>query len=68
MSVCSTVSISLILIKENNQRAIVFTIELLRGQALSPEFTNPEFINGLVYEHTIVEPMGVHKLDEKNIC
>ena len=36
MSTSSTVSVPLIPIRESNQRAIIFTIELLRGQALSP--------------------------------
>ena len=41
-------------------------IESLRGHALSPTFMNPDIIAGLIYEHKIVEPMVVQKLDEKN--
>ena len=66
MSTSSTVSIPLILIKESSQRAIIFTIELLRKQALSPAFTNIDFIAGLVHEHMTVEPVVILKHDEKN--
>ena len=41
-------------------------IELLRGQALSPAFTNTDIITGLVYEHVTIEPVVIQKLDEKN--
>ena len=41
-------------------------LELLRGQLLSPAFTNLDIIVGLVYEHTVVEPMVVQRLDERN--
>ena len=66
MSMSSTVSVALILIRVSSQRAIVFRIELLRGQALSPVFTNSDIIAGLLYEHTALKPMVVQKLDEKN--
>ena len=41
-------------------------IELLRGEALSPVFTNSDIITGLVYVHMTTEPMIVQILDEKN--
>ena len=66
MLTLSTISISLILMGESSQRSIVFTIELLRGQALSPALMNLDNITGLMYEHMTVELMGVQKLDEKN--
>ena len=66
MSMSSTVGISLILIGENSKRAVVFMIELPRGQALSPVLTHPNTISGLVYEHTTIEPMVVQRLNEKN--
>ena len=50
MSTSSTLSIPLILMRENSKRAVVFTIELLRGQALPPVFMNLDIIGGLVYE------------------
>ena len=33
---------------------------------MSPAFMNPDVIAGLVYEYTIVEPMVVQRLDERN--
>ena len=64
MSTSSTVSVPLILIGESSQRAIVFMIELPRGQALSIVFMNSDIITGLVYDHMTVEPMVVQNLDE----
>ena len=63
MSTSSTESISLIPTGESNRRVVVFTLELPRGQPLSPAFTIPDIIAGLVYEHTTVEPMVVQRLD-----
>ena len=62
----STESIPLIPIGESSRRVVIFTIELPRGQPLSPAFTNPDIIAGLVYEHTTVEPMVVQRLHERN--
>ena len=42
------------------------TIELLRGQALSPVLTNSDIIAWLVYEHMTIEPVAIQKLDEEN--
>ena len=66
MLTSSTVSIHLILIRESRQRPLVFMIELLRGQALSPVFANLDIVTGLVYEHTTIDPTVVQKLYEKN--
>ena len=41
-------------------------LELVRGQPLSPAFTNPDIVLGLVYENTTVEPMVIYRLDERN--
>ena len=41
-------------------------IELLKGQALSPVFTNSDIITRQVHEHTTIEPVVVQKLNEKN--
>ena len=41
-------------------------IELLRGQLLSPAFTNPDIVAVLVYENTTIEPMVVQRLGERN--
>ena len=48
------------------EKAISFTIELLRRQVLSPVFTNSDIITGLVYEHMPLKPVTVQRLDEKN--
>ena len=66
MSTSSTKSIPPISIRESSRRVVIFTIELPRGQPLSPAFTNPDIIAGLVYEDTTVEPMAVQRLDERN--
>ena len=66
MSTLSTVSIPLILIGGSSQRAIIFTIELPKGQVLFTVFMNSDIITELVYEHTTVEPVVVQKHDEKN--
>ena len=66
MSTSSTVSVPLILIEESSQRAIVFTIELQRGQVLSPLFMNSDIIAGLVYKQMTIELVVVQKCDEKN--
>ena len=66
MLTSSTVSIPLIPIGESSQRAIIFMIELPRGQAMSSVFMIPDIIIGLVYEHMTVEPMVVQKPDESN--
>ena len=44
----------------------MFTNELPRGQPLSPAFTNPDIVLGLVYEHIAVELKVVQRLDERN--
>ena len=64
----STVSVSWILIGESSQRAIVFTVELPRGRALSPTFMNPDIITGLVYVHMTVEPMAVQNWMKRTLC
>ena len=66
MSTLSTDSIPPILIGENGRRAVIFTLELLRGQPLSPVFTNPDIVTGLLYEHTTVEPVVVQRVDDRN--
>ena len=66
MLTLSTVSIPLIPIGERSQRAVIFMIELLRGQSFSPVSMNSDIITGLVYKHTTVEPVVVQKVDEKN--
>ena len=67
MSTSLTVSVPLIQIEESCQRTEIFNIELTRGQALSPEFTNANIFVGLVYEHMNMESMVVKKLDAKAI-
>ena len=62
----STESIPPIPIGESGRRVIVFTLELPRGQSLSPIFMNSDIIAGLVYEHTTVQLMVVQRLDERN--
>ena len=66
MSISSTLSVSLILIGAHNQRAVVFMKELLKGQTLSPAFTNSDIIAWLLYEHMTVKPVVVETVDEKN--
>ena len=66
MLTSSTVSVPLIPHGESSQRAVVFTVELPRGQVLSPTFTNPDIIAVLVNEHMTIGPMAVQKCDEKN--
>ena len=44
---------------ESSRRVVIFTIKLLRGQPLSPVFTNPDIVLGLVYEHTTMKPVVV---------
>ena len=61
-----TESISQSLIGESSRIVVVFTLELLRGQPLSPAFTNPDIVAGLVYEHMTIEPMVIQRLDERN--
>ena len=56
MLMLSTESIPMIPIGEGSKRAVDCTIELPRGQALSPAFMNPDIIAELVYEHTAVQP------------
>ena len=51
MSTSSAVSIPLIPNGKSYQRTVIFTMELTRGQALSPEFMNASIIAQLVYEH-----------------
>ena len=65
MSTSSTVSMPLIPIGESSQRAVIFMIELLRGQALSSVFTNTDIITGLIYEHMTIKPTVAQKLDKK---
>ena len=52
---------------ESSQRAIIFMIESLKEQVLSPVFTNSD-ITELVYEHMTIEPVIVQKYDEKDTC
>ena len=61
MSTSLTNSIPPISIGESGRRVVIFTIELLRGQLLSPVFTNLVIVMGLEYEHTTVEPVGCSK-------
>ena len=61
----SSISVPLILTGESSPRAIIFTIELTKGQVLSPVFMNVDIIVGLVYEHMNVEPVVVQKHEEK---
>ena len=56
----------MILIGENSERIVVFTLELPRGWPLPPTFMNPNIVVGLVYEHTAIEPMVVQRMDERN--
>ena len=42
-------------------------IELLKGQALSQAFMNPDIITRLVYEHTTIEPMAVQNWIERTL-
>ena len=65
MSALSTVSIPLILIKESSKRVVFFMIKLMRGQALSPAFTNSGIITGLFNEHMTIELMVIQNLNEK---
>ena len=65
MLTSSTVSVPIILTGESCQGTAIFTIELTRGQALSPTFMNDDIIVGLVYKHTNVEPVVVQKLYAK---
>ena len=66
MLTSSIKSIPLTLTGESSRRAVVFRLNLLRGQALYSAFTNSDIIAGLVYEHSVVEPMIVQRLDERN--
>ena len=66
MSTSLTNSTPPISIRESDRKVVIFTIELLRGQPLSPVFTNPEIFVGLVYEHTTVEPVVVQRADARN--
>ena len=61
-----TESIPPILTGESSRRVVVFTLELLRGEQLSPAFTDPYLVVGLVYEHTTIEPVAIQRLDESN--
>ena len=45
-----TISVPLIPTGESSQKAIIFTLELTRGQVLSPAFMNVSIITGLVYD------------------
>ena len=65
MLTSSTVSLPLIATGESCQRTIIFTIQLTRGQALSPTFMNDDIIVGLVYDHSNMDPMVVQKIDAK---
>ena len=65
MSTSSTDSKPPILIGES-RRVIMFTIKLLRGQPLSPAFTNLDIVAQLVCEHTTVEPVVVQRVDDRN--
>ena len=47
------------------EREVIFNLELKEGDVLSQTFTNSDISIGLVYEHTSVEPVGVHKLDNR---
>ena len=59
-----TDSIPPILIRESGRKVVIFTIELLRGQLLSPVYTNLDIVAGLVYRHTTVEPVVVQRVDD----
>ena len=61
-----TESIPPIPIGESSRRFVVFMLELPRGKTLSPTFTSPDIVWGLMYEHTTVELKVVQRLDERN--
>ena len=63
MSTSSTVSVPLFLMGVSCQRTVIITVELRRGQALTPTFIKADVIAGLVYEHMNVECVVVQKLD-----
>ena len=58
-----TKSIPQIPIGESGRRFVV-NVRITGGQPLSPAFTNPDIIVGLVYEHTTVELIVVQMLDD----
>ena len=66
MSTLLTDSIPQISIRESGRNVVIFTMELPRGQPLSPVFTNPDIVSGLVYEHTTVETVAVQRVDDRN--
>ena len=53
------ISIPLIPTEKSSPRAVVFKIELIMGQVLSPMFRNADIIVGLVSEYIDVEPTVV---------
>ena len=59
-----TESIPMILIGESSRRAVVFMVELLRVQPLSPSFMNSDIFVGLLYENTAIGPTVVQRLDK----
>ena len=57
MSISSTIIIPLIPTGESSLRAIILTIELARGQVLSPAFTNADIIVEFVYKPINIKPV-----------
>ena len=68
MSTSSTNIICPISIGESGRKVVIFTIELPGGQLLSPLITNPDIVEGLVYDQTTVEPVVGQGVDEEILC
>ena len=65
MPTFSTVSVSLILVGEGCQRAMIFNIELKKEEALSQAFMSLGIISGHMFEHMSIEPVIIQKLDAR---
>ena len=65
MSTSSTKSIPLISMRQSHQGVVIFNVELKMGQSLPQTFFCSDIIGGLVFGHTIVEPVLIQKLDTK---
>ena len=68
MLTLSSVSVPLILIGGSSQRGIIFMIETLRGQVMSPVFPNSDIIAGIVCGDKTAELVVVQKHDERTLC
>ena len=66
MSTSSANSIPPISIGESGGKVVIFTIELPRGQPLSPVFTNLDIVAGLVCKCTTAEAIVVQRVDKKH--